>query len=185
MTNLDENLFVAKNQRPTNIFAGLPVAGGTSFGPVLFPDAADPKFVDLLTVMDWARARPVYANFRIATAFAGAADNRWRFAIFVSAVASSGVAVATDVAAGTLAAVQPVIQKYDLALAGLQTVGQIYQIAMPPMDDLSRLFSEGYRSVCLGAMALSPTTDWTQGGIDACWTPDPIPTKPIHYRSGY
>jgi hypothetical protein len=185
MTNIDENLFLSKNERPTNIFAGLAAPGGTSFGPVLFPDPADPKFIDLLTVMDWARAHPVYVNFRVATAFAGAAANRWRLAIFVSTTAASGAAVAVDVAGGSLAAVQPVTQGPELAVAGLNTVGQFYQLVMPPLNDLARLFSEGYRAVCVGAMALAPVSDWTQGGIDACFTPDAIPTKPFHHAAGY
>lgn len=185
MTNIDENLFMSKNQRPTNIFAGLAAPGGTSFGPVLFPSAADPKYIDLLAVMDMARARPIYANFRVATAFAGAAANRWRLAIFVSTAFADGAGVATDVAVGSLASVQPIVQTFDIAVAGLQTVGQFYQLAMPPMSDLARLVSEGYRSICLGAMALAPATDWTDGGIDAFLTPDAVPTKPFHYAAGY
>lgn len=185
---LDQNLIVATNQRPTNLFAG-----GAGFTGVLFPDALNPKFVDLKVAMDWARAGSVYAAFRIATAFtAGAGTNKLRFAIFLStagtdltAVDGGGSAVAADVASGVLAGVNPIVQGAELAQPGLNTVGQYYHLALPALGDLARLASEGYRSVCLGYMTQNTSVDWTGGGVDALWTPHPIPTMPPTFAAGY
>lgn len=178
---LDQNLIVATNQRPTNLFAG-----GAGFTGVLFPDALDPKFVDLKVAMDWARAGSVYAAFRIATAFTqGAGTNRLRFAIFISTASADGATVAADVAAGAFAGVNPIVQGAELALAGLNTVGQYYHLALPALGDLARLASEGYRSVCLGYMTQNTSVDWTGGGVDALWTPHPIPTMPPTFAAGY
>lgn len=178
---LDQNLIVATNQRPVNLFAG-----AAGFTGVLFPDVLDPKFVDLKVAMDWARAGSVYAVFRIATAFTeGAGTNKIRFAIFLSTASADGATVAADVAAGSLAGVNPIVQGAELVLAGLNTVGQYYQLALPALGDLARLASEGYRSVCLGYMTQNTSADWTGGGVDALWTPHPLPTMPMVFSAGY
>ncbi|MEY5098097.1 MAG: hypothetical protein RJA36_816 [Pseudomonadota bacterium] len=167
---LDATLFFAQNQRPT-LFV-LP-----TWQVATFPLAASPNYLDLQAVIDLARSGPVYANFRVASAFNASADNLWRFAIFVA----SDTAFVEVVTNPTCI----VAQGHDTNAAGMNTVGTIIQVVMPPLSDLTRLAGDGRRYLALGVVALIPTADFTQGGIDAFLSDKPLPTRPYAGAAGW
>lgn len=171
---LDHTLKFATNERP----AAVPAV--PTF-PIWFGGLATPTYLDLLAVIDFARASPVYANFQVETTFTGAATNRLRFAIFVDEQADF---------ANVLTPENPlrVARSTDYVTAGLQA-GLISQIALPPLSDLARIGTnkEGRRFLTLGfeADCSVSNTDWTGGGLTAYLTHHPLPTRPIDYRAGW
>lgn len=171
---IDQNLVFATNARPANILIGLGFAG------YVFPNGAlaTPTFVDLRTAMDWARGNGLWATFRVATAFNGEAGNVLRFGIFVDNAPDFLAAMAPG-------SVQMIAKSHEFLSAGLVAVGQYCSVAMPPLNDLQRLVSQGFRYLSLGIEMSVPTTDWIAGGIDAFLTDRPFPTKPIDYPVGY
>lgn len=170
--DLDDTLFLGKNQRPT-FFAGVP-----TWQFAFFPTLIAPNYLDLRVVMDICRASPAYAVFRVATAFNNQIDNLLRPAIFVDN---------DPTFANVLTDPSLIIARgHDLNSAGLNTVGSfVAQIAMPPLSDLTRLAGAGRRYITLGLEAFVPTADFVSGGMDAFFAPRPIESRPIHYPAGW
>lgn len=88
MSELDENLRFGPvtGNRPAATVA--PV-----FLPCLFPQTLAPDWYDLRIVMDYARVRPVYANFHIITSFGGpggSSTNVLRFAAWATTAPDVG-----------------------------------------------------------------------------------------------
>jgi hypothetical protein len=173
MTDLDDTLFMGKNQRPA-FLPGFP--GVTQYA--LFPSLAAPNYLDFGVVMALAQAGPVYAVFRVATAFNNQADIVIRPAIFID----DDPTFATVLTDPSLV----VARGHDLVAAGLGVVGTIVgQVALPPLSDLTRLAGDGRRCLALGLQGVIPTSDFAAGGMDAFLTAHPFPTRPIHYRAGW
>jgi len=171
---IDQNLVFATNARPANILIGLGFAG------YVFPNGilATPNFLDLKVAMDMARGNGLYATFRVATAFNAQAGNVLRFAIFVDTDPTFAPAMVPGSAL-------LIARSHDFLSIGLADVGQFCTVALPPVGDLQRLISQGFRYLALGIEMSVPTTDWVAGGIDAFLTHAPFPTRPIDYAAGY
>lgn len=167
---LDLDLFCGTNDRPA-LFV-LP-----TWQFAFFPSLASPNYWDLRAIMDIARANPIYANFRIATAFNNQAGTILRPAIFVDNDPTFAN-VLTDPSC-------IVARSHDWLPPGMGVVGTIVQVAMPPMSDLTRVAADGRKFITLGWEALVPTADFVAGGMDAFLTRFALPTRPPAYQSGY
>lgn len=143
----------------------------------LFPSNIAPNYIDLQTVLDLARANPVYLNCRVATAFNNQADILMRFIIVTSS---------DPTFADVLTNPQLIVAKsHDLTPTGLAAVGAMVQVAMPPASTFVRLGGEGRRFVAAGMQGIVPTLDFVAGGIDAFLTRHALPTVPLATPSGY
>lgn len=168
---LDKDLYFAENAR-TGI---LPAPNVWGVAPL--PSLVEPAYYDFRVITDLARATPVYANFRLASPFDNVADNLLRFAVFVSD---------NPTFVDLLTNRELVLARsHDISSPGLVDVGQIIQVALPPVGDLLRVLGEGRRYMSLGFEYMVPTTDWSTGGIDAFLTRHPLPLRPLSSPSGY
>jgi hypothetical protein len=172
---MDHQLVVCENVRPA-ITPGALISPGVLW-PMLLPSAVAPNYWDLRTIMDLCSARPLYAQFRIATTFNSIAANILRFAIFV-ANSPDFVDVASD---GSNIIARGHDINGSVLLAGMEA-----QIAMPPMSAWNRIANEnGRRYVGLGFEYYVPTTDWSAGGITAFLTHTPLMVKPPSNPAGW
>lgn len=202
MTELDKDLQFAEAQRPLTIAGNaVPIALFGALDPgsprvlagesaLSWPSTPDPVLggslvntFNLRAIMDWARGRAVYANFRLNTAFAGDAANFLRFCIAVDSVAAF-----TNVLSGY----RIVTAGHSIVTAGLGAgaVGSVMQLALPPLSDWTRSLAaapdyNGMQFLALGFEYGVPTTDWTAGLLDAWLTLNPIPGRPTAPTSGY
>lgn len=176
---IDQDLFVSENQRPT-------ITPGASFTTWTLPETFPVGFatyLDLQVAVDYAKASPLYANFRIATSFDNVAGNFLRFAVVVDDAVDPTTGQATF--ANVLTNPELIVARsHDIASSGL-LAGTQTTIAMPPLSDLTRATGEGRRFLGLAIQALVPTTDWSAGGITAFFSPHPLPQYPAFHRSGH
>lgn len=175
MTILDFDLFICQNARPAFTPAA-PTAGVLQLG--LFAATLTPNYFDMLVAMDAARGTPLYANFRIDTAFTNIAANYARF-IAIADNSTSAVGVTTNSA-------KMVARSPDIQSAGLAAVGEWITLALPPLSPfVFATDGTGCRYLFLGMEAYVPTTDWSAGGVTACITAHPLQQQPVPYASGY
>lgn len=169
---IDAGLIMATNQRPT-------IVPGAGTNPALLPTGLAPNWLDFARIMDWARGRTVYANFRVASAFDNVASNLVRPAVFVD----DDPSFINTLSNPSLV----VVQGHEIYSSGLQagSVGQVVSIALPPLSPYALVGGEGRRYMCLGFMAFVPTTDWTAGGWDAWFSDRPHVQRPIFSPSGF
>jgi len=167
---LDKDLWIATNGRPA-------ITPGASITRWLFPSLVSPDYWDLRAIIDLARGNPVYGNFRVATAFNAQASNFLRFAIFVDSVATFLNVLTNNELV--------IARSPDIVSTGLGTVGINFPVAMPSLNDLALLTSNGARFITLGFEASVPTTDWVAGGVDAFLSPEPLPPLPASHPAGY
>lgn len=168
---LDDDLFFCKNARPT-------ITPGASVVPYVLPNGlVSNAWMDLKTAIDMGRGQSIYAHFRVATTFTGAAANWLRPFIVVDDVINF-INVATN--AGLIIARGP-----EIVTAGLLKDIDA-EIALPPLNDLAIPSTEnGKRYIGLGVEALVPVSDFTAGGIDAWLSPYPRGVRPSAHPSGY
>lgn len=166
---LDDDLFLAKNQRP----ALLTSLGVWQFA--LLPNTLAPNFLDLGTVRQMARARPVYVGFRVASAFNNVAGNLLRPALFVSALPDFSDLVGDP--SLTIA------QGPELNSTGLAALGATTHVVVPPLNDY--ISGSGRRYFAAGVMAFVGATDWSAGGLDVFLTPHPLNTAPFNPPAGF
>lgn len=166
----DYDLVFAENARPAVIPAPI-------WGKVWFDQLVAPKYLDMRSLIDLGRGQPVFANFKIATAFNNVAANSLRFAVFASNDPTFADVLASD--AQTIATSLPITG------AGLASVGATVRVAIPPMNDYALSTASGRRYVTLGFEYLVPTTDWTQGGIDAWLSNRAVEPAPLDPPAGY
>lgn len=164
----DDNLFFARNDRPALI------PGGTF--PAFFPSSLAPAYWDLQAAMDMARGRSIFANFRIATSFNSVAANLLRFAVFVDD---------NEAFVNVLTNPSLIIARSHDFLSGGLVAGTLVSVAIPPMSDITRVAGDGLRFITLGLEATVPTTDWSQGGVDAFLTHEAFPSRPLATPAGY
>lgn len=169
---IDAGLIMATNQRPT-------IVPGAGTNPALLPTGLAPNWLDFGRVLDFARGRTCYANFRVASAFDNIASNMVRPAVFIDDDPSF-IGVLTN-------ASLVIVQGHEIYSSGLQaaSVGQVVSVALPPLSSYALLNGEGRRYLCLGFMAFVPTTDWTTGGWDAWLSDRPHVQRHLQSPSGY
>lgn len=176
---LDQDLFVCENARPT-------ITPGPSFATWTLPETFPVGFanyLDLRVATDYAKALPLYANFRIATSFNNVVANFLRFAVVVDDAVDPTTGNATF--ANVLTNPELIVARsHDINSAGL-LAGTQTTIAMPPLSDLTRATGEGRRYLGLAIQTLVPTTAWTQGGITAFFSRHPLPQYPAFHKSGH
>lgn len=165
---VDLDLTFATNQRPT---IG---AFGTLFIPYMLPlGLAGNHWIDWKKVVDMGRGKPAYAHFRIATTFVGPAANTLRFFIAVGNQTNFGDAAVNPTQIITrgpdmLTANLIAFQSNGIGNAPTQYASDV-DLVIPdlPMRAIPNPGDEGFQYLGLGFEALTPVSDWTQGGIDA------------------
>ena len=170
---LDSTLFFATNERPALI-------PGPAEGKAVFPSLVAPNYYDLRAVQDMARARPVYASFRVASAFNNVANNWLRFCVFMSDRTDF-----IDILAPVVGEAQVLASSHKILSTGLASVGAVQRVAIPPASDFGLAGGQGRRYLALGFEYFVPTTDWTSGGVDAWLSTDPHQPPPIAHNAGY
>lgn len=169
---IDAGLIFATNQRPTI----LPSAGIT---PALLPQNLAPNWLDFGRVLDWARGRPVYANFRVAAAFDAVVGNTLSFCVFIDD---------NPTFINVLSNPQLVLARgHDIYSSGLSAgaIGNVVSLALPPLSPYALVGGEGRRYMCLGMLVYVPTTDWATGGLDAWLSDTPHVQRPVFSPSGF
>lgn len=169
---IDAGLIFATNQRPT-------IVPGAGTNPTLLPTGLAPNYIDFARVMDFARGRTCYANFRVASAFDNVASNMVRPAVWIDDDPSF---------IGTLSNPSLCLcLGHEIFSAGLLagSVGSVISLALPPLSPYALVGGEGRRYMAMGFQAYVPTTDWSTGGWDAWLSDRPHVQRPLFTPSGY
>lgn len=175
---LDRDIFFAQNARPT-------VTPGANWQLGIFNFE-----YNFRALADLARGQALWGIFRVATAFNAVAANRWQPAAYIDSVAgftnvaSAGGVGFTVASAGTrLGAVGSASDGYPNT--SLETVGKVFQIAIPPLNDLALAAADTNSLFTLGMNILVPAADWSAGGMDVFLSPYPWNPLPSSRASGF
>ena len=174
----DAALWFAQSQRPATDLSM--IGTGTWFN--ILPSgyeilgAGPSKTLDLRVASDFGNGmRRLVARFTIKKTFAGSASNKLSFAVGVSSHPSFQTSP-TILVRG---------EKY--ATTAL-TAGVVVQLVIPPLNSYQKIGSQGLQYLGLGIEVEVPSTDWTDGLVDAELILDSEGdslTRGSNYASGY
>jgi hypothetical protein len=175
---LDKDLFFANNARAT-------IIPGANWSYGLFTG-----YIDFQKFADWSRGNVIYGCYRIATAFDSVAANKWIPSCFVddnelftNITGANGPQLCIASAGTRTGAVGSATDGYPST--SLTTQGRVFQIALPPANDILRALGDSVKMLTLGIQVYAPAADWAAGGMDVWLSPYPWNPLPSSRPSGF
>lgn len=174
----DAALWFAQSQRPAT--HATMIGAGPVFN--IFPSgyevlgAGPSKTLDLRVASDFGNGmRRLVARFTIKTTFAGSASNKLSFAVGVSSHPSFQTS-------------PTILVRGEKYATPALTAGVVVQLVIPPLNSYQKIGSQGLQYLGLGIEVEVPSTDWTDGLVDAELILDSegdTLTRGSNYASGY